>query len=130
MTAKKILTPLKSIRSQCLWCCDGQPSEVRNCPKTDCHFFKFRMGKKSEKGSLIKIIRKKCFDCGEGTVQAIAKCEFPYCPLFPYRLGKSPAHKSIWANKPNRSNLFKNKGLIARGTAHMTLKTSKASLEK
>jgi len=93
------LTPLKSIRKYCLWCCNQQTKEVRLCPKTDCPFYPFRMNKKTKNGSLIKVIRQRCLDCGEGTAQAIKKCDFNDCPLFAYRLGKSPAHKKLWQGK-------------------------------
>lgn len=45
MTDKKYLSPIKTIRSHCLWCSSGQPKEVRNCPITDCNLYPFRLGK-------------------------------------------------------------------------------------
>jgi len=117
-------TPLKSIRSYCLWCCDRQAGEVRNCPKANCEFYKFRMGKKNEKGSLIKVIRKRCFDCGLGTKKSIAICNFENCPLFPYRKGKSPAHKAAWADKTRKPNYFKKQCLIAQKNSNRGMKKS------
>lgn len=123
------MTPLKSIRKYCLWCGNQQTGEVKKCTNHNCVFFKFRLGKKTEKGSLIKIIRNKCFDCGEGTSQAIKKCDFNNCPLFVYRNGKSPAHKMAWANKAKRTNHFKNRGLIAKKTVNQGVIISKSELE-
>ncbi|MGI6374109.1 MAG: hypothetical protein ACOX0C_02125 [Patescibacteria group bacterium] len=127
---QKTKTPLKSIRAYCLWCCNNQVGEVRSCPKTDCAFYKFRLGKKKEKGSLIKVIRAKCFDCGSGTPQSITLCEFGGCPIYPFRQGKSPAHKSAWANKPKRHSPFKNRGLIAKKNEDQGIKTSMSDLKK
>ncbi|MDA3840263.1 MAG: hypothetical protein PF572_04185 [Patescibacteria group bacterium] len=123
---KNIPTPLKSIRAYCLWCCDKQVGEVKNCAKIDCHFYTYRMGKKMGKGSLIKIIRKRCFECSEGTSQSVTKCEFPDCHLFAYKDGKSPAHILSWANREKRPNPFKNHRLATKETADTALKTSKS----
>jgi len=40
----KKLTPLKSIRANCLDCCNGQPKEVRECQIADCPLWLFRFG--------------------------------------------------------------------------------------
>ncbi len=40
----KRLTPLKSIRANCLDCCNGQPKEVRECQITDCPLWTYRFG--------------------------------------------------------------------------------------
>jgi len=111
MSKTKRLTPLKSIRKFCLWCCDNQYTEVEQCTVTDCEFHSFRFGKKIIKGSLIKVIRNKCLDCGEGTSQAVKKCVFNDCPLYPYRNGRSPAHQKNWLNglAANTLNKFSNK---------------------
>jgi hypothetical protein len=34
----------KAIRKYCLWCCNGSTKDVRNCPKTECELWYFRMG--------------------------------------------------------------------------------------
>ena len=41
---KKRLTPLKSIRANCLDCCNGQPKEVRECQIIDCPLWLYRLG--------------------------------------------------------------------------------------
>ena len=41
----KRLTPLKAIRAKCLDCSGGQPSEVRECPDTECSLYPYRFGK-------------------------------------------------------------------------------------
>ena len=97
----KIPTPIKSIRAYCIWCCGEQLEEVKLCPAVDCLFYPFRMGKKTIKGSIIKIIKKKCLDCGEGTPQKVKSCEFPECQVYPYREGKSPNHKGRGGNITN-----------------------------
>lgn len=94
MENKRYATPLKSIRRYCLWCCNNQFNEIKLCPKTDCPFFPFRLGKKIIKGSLIKVIKGRCLDCGEGTPQAVKKCDQENCNLYPYRNGKNPNYKT------------------------------------
>ena len=39
------MSVLKAIRAKCLDCCCGMPSEVRECPCTDCALHPYRMGK-------------------------------------------------------------------------------------
>ena len=41
----KNVTPLRAIRLKCLDCSAGQPSEVRECPVTDCPLYPFRFGR-------------------------------------------------------------------------------------
>lgn len=53
------------------------------------------MGKKTVKGSLVKVIKKRCLDCcGEGTAQEVRKCDQVDCDVFPYRNGKNPNRKT------------------------------------
>ena len=40
-----MVTPLRMIRQKCLECSSWQPSEVRECPMTDCALYVFRFGK-------------------------------------------------------------------------------------
>ena len=49
---KKILTPIKAIRSWCVNCCMGGPlKEVRFCDDEECPLYLYRMGKNpSRKG--------------------------------------------------------------------------------
>lgn len=35
----------KAIRLKCIDCCGGNTAEVRKCPATNCHLWRFRMGK-------------------------------------------------------------------------------------
>lgn len=43
MESKK-LTPLKSIRQNCLDCSNNQPSVVKECEITDCPLWIYRLG--------------------------------------------------------------------------------------
>lgn len=45
-TSPTPLRPLKAIRAKCLDCCGDIPSEVRNCPVTDCTLYPYRLGKR------------------------------------------------------------------------------------
>ena len=107
------MTPLKSIRKNCLWCANNFPAEVRICSCKNCSLFPFRMGKKTKKGSLIKVIKRHCFNCGEGTAQKVRACDLTDCFLFPYRNGESPAHKQLWANRLKRAFPRKKQGLLS-----------------
>jgi hypothetical protein len=106
-------TPLKSIRKNCLSCCNNSSLEIRLCPCNDCLMFHLRMGRKTIKGSTIKRIKRFCLDCGGGTPQKVRACEFEDdCYLFPYRNGESPAHKAVWVNKPKRPLPRKKRSLL------------------
>lgn len=35
----------KAIRLKCIDCCGGNTAEVRKCPATNCHLWRYRMGK-------------------------------------------------------------------------------------
>lgn len=50
----KRLTPLKSIRANCLDCCNGQPKEVRECQITDCPLWHYRFGKNPNRKGIKK----------------------------------------------------------------------------
>lgn len=89
---KMISTPLKSVRKYCLWCMNGQVKEIRLCPKENCIFYKFRMGRGKVK---LKHIRLRCLDCSGGATPRVQSCEFngtddELCILFPYRMGRRP----------------------------------------
>jgi hypothetical protein len=92
---------LKQVRKYCLWCCNGNPKEVRQCPSKDCPLYNFRSGHKYGKSFTIKLIKKKCLDCGEGTAQAVRKCEFKDCPLYDFRNGTNPKLKGKGGNISN-----------------------------
>lgn len=51
----------KAIRLKCLDCCAGQSAEVRKCPATNCHLWRYRMG--HEENDEFKPIRKKGENC-------------------------------------------------------------------
>jgi len=40
-----VLTPIKSIRKYCLWCCGGSTKLVRECSMVDCPLWVYRLGK-------------------------------------------------------------------------------------
>lgn len=42
---KKILSPIKAIRKNCIDCMCGQSKEVRLCPSKDCPLYPYRFGK-------------------------------------------------------------------------------------
>lgn len=44
------LTPVKAIRTKCLDCCCGHPSEVRICTAVKCPLYPYRMGKRPKAG--------------------------------------------------------------------------------
>ena len=44
----KILSPLKSIRANCIDCMCGSKKEVRLCPSVDCPLFPYRLGRYPE----------------------------------------------------------------------------------
>ena len=83
-------TPLKSIRSHCLWCCADQSKEVELCTATGCPVHAFRFGRLPGKGSSsLKAIRGRCLDCVQGPGE-VAKCGTASCDLHPFRTGKNP----------------------------------------
>jgi hypothetical protein len=41
---RKGISPMKSIRQHCLWCCKQQPNEVKLCPVYGCPLWPFRFG--------------------------------------------------------------------------------------
>lgn len=94
------LTPLKSVRKHCLWCCKDDFREVKLCPAEGCPIHVFRMGRGSRgKGkSVVKTIRKKCLDCSGFFEPNVKNCKFngkqdTFCYLYPYRMGKAPNRK-------------------------------------
>jgi len=52
---KKILTPIQSIRANCLDCCCGSCKEVRLCIVKNCPLYPYRMGKRPTKAILDNI---------------------------------------------------------------------------
>ena len=41
----KKLTPLRAIRQNCLECCGNSANEVKQCGRSDCPLYLFRLGK-------------------------------------------------------------------------------------
>lgn len=44
MSEEKILTPIKAIRAWCINCSGFNVAEVRNCDRTKCPLYPYRMG--------------------------------------------------------------------------------------
>ncbi len=89
---KKELTPLKSVRKKCLWCCDNQPNEVKLCPVTECELYPFRFGKNPNKNNTLKLmlIRQHCIVCSSYSPQEVRECWEKDCSIYMYRLGRNP----------------------------------------
>ncbi len=49
---KKLDTPIKAIRNNCLDCTCNQPKEVRLCTIIDCACYPYRMGTRPSKATL------------------------------------------------------------------------------
>lgn len=95
------LTPLKSVRKQCLFCMDNQSNEITLCPSdgktTDkCPLWNFRFGKRIIGVSVMKAIKTYCKICVEIVAR---KCPFSECSLFPYKQGRNPARKGIGGDR-------------------------------
>ena len=68
------LSPGKSIRHYCLWCCLGSPREVNLCPSETCALWPWRFGRRPETVGLerrldgrtaTQAIYSRCRDCYE-----------------------------------------------------------------
>jgi hypothetical protein len=109
--------PLRAVLAYCLWCCDGNASEVARCPARRCPLWHLRSGHRptasdieqnadvtmhpSERaatvsevyggaGAVLKAIRRRCIDCSGGSLAEVRACKCDTCPLHPFRLGKNP----------------------------------------
>ena len=91
---KKPLSPLKSIRKNCLDCCLGQAIEVRLCGAILCPSSSLRFGNKVEGLNVLKTIKEHCIHCG-GNEEAPKNCIATVCALFPFRLVKNPNRAGI-----------------------------------
>jgi hypothetical protein len=89
---KQPLQPLEAVRAECLNCCNGSPTEVRECPSTACALWSLRMGRRSgDAPRTVGAIRKKCIDCSGGSLAEVRTCSFAAaCALHPFRMGKNP----------------------------------------
>lgn len=94
-------SPVKAIRSHCLWCCKYKSREVRLCPASGCPLHPFRFGKSPYYGkgkpdgmtasqvNPVKVIRAYCKgNCFES--DQAHPCAEESCPLYPFRKGKNP----------------------------------------
>jgi len=92
----KTLTPLRTIRQECLHCCGNSSDQVSNCYSNLCKFHPYRRGKirKGADRRILRQIRLHCLDC-VGTVHEVRKCngnllDGTKCWLHRYRFGKRP----------------------------------------
>lgn len=91
------MTPMRSIRHKCLWCCADSAKEVRLCPAVDCQLWEYRLGKRPEHAQRTpgQAIKAKCRDCCGETWADVQKCpglklaDGP-CTLHPFRAGANP----------------------------------------
>jgi hypothetical protein len=85
---KKILTPLKAIRSKCIDCSGFELKEVRECQFKDCALYHLRMGRGSR--ATLKRIRAYCLWCCNDQSNEVKLCPSLKCSLWQYRFGKRP----------------------------------------
>jgi hypothetical protein len=92
----KKLTPLKSIRKECLYCMGDSPKLVGECETITCVLWSYRTGRIAPGADrrLLKVIRSFCKRC-VGTSLEVQKCtgkmlDGTTCYLHPYRCGKRP----------------------------------------
>lgn len=104
----KKLTPLKSIRKECLYCMGGSFKLVAECETITCGLWSYRMGR-IEPGAdrrLLRVIRQFCLQC-VGSSDEVRKCngkmlEGGVCNFHPYRRGKRiQKHKQEASFAPN-----------------------------
>jgi|GEM_PF-821625 len=86
------MTPLKSIKEHCLWCCNGQHKQLRLCAASRCPLFPYRQGSmpKIDKPSPLKAIRARCLDCVGLSPSEVKNCADSACKLYVYRFGHNP----------------------------------------
>lgn len=86
------MTPTKSARAFCLWCCNDQIYEPANCAATKCILYPFRQAK----GRItLRTIKCFCKVCCQAYYKDVKNCQFDgekeeKCQLYDYRLGKRP----------------------------------------
>lgn len=86
------LSPLKAIRSNCVWCCNSAisgPDSPTGCNSPACSLYSRRMGKGAGPGAL-RAIRARCLECA-GSNAEVRDCPIQNCPLWPYRRGHNPS---------------------------------------
>ena len=109
-------TPLKAVRSHCLWCCNGSSNEVSLCTARACPLWPYRFGHRPDAAELVELatdptpvypserpatradlvadgatglamIRRRCIDCSGASAIAVKACRATDCALHPFRLG-------------------------------------------
>lgn len=93
----KHLSPLRTIRKECLACCGDSSPMVAECRSKTCAFVPYRFGKRPDpeeiggRPSPLHAIREHCQECGGFEVTEIAKCrENGICRVWQFRTGHSP----------------------------------------
>jgi hypothetical protein len=116
-TDSKSISPLRTLRRYCLWCCNGSANEVRLCAAKRCPLWTFRFGNRATPedkavvadgklyplerlltggefhdngGTALKAIRRRCIDCSGGSSIGANGCTASDCNLHPFRQGKNP----------------------------------------
>jgi len=85
---KLSLNRRKAIHEKCLDCSCWHPSEVGECPFTNCDLYPFRTGRgKQNAKDRTKSIKSFCLNCMNGQVGEVSKCQLFDCPLYIYRRG-------------------------------------------
>lgn len=107
-----IVSPIKSIRKYCLWCCIDNKKEIKLCPSFECSLHQYRLGKRNSKSAStpVKAIRMTCLDCSVYSPSEVKNCEHTDCPLYAYRLGKNPNRKGIGGKTLKSGSKFCSKG--------------------
>lgn len=104
-----ILSPIKSIREHCLWCCFDSKTEVRLCPAKECAAHPYRFGRspteeekklyKKPVPEVLKSIRNRCIDCAGYHPEEVEKCEHTDCQFWHYRFSTNPNRKGLKGEK-------------------------------
>jgi hypothetical protein len=98
-------TPLKTIRKNCIECCNGSSNEVELCQVAQCKLYPFRYGKKPKikiEGSALQNIKKHCYECSIKNHATVRNCHIPECALYIYRLGHNPKRAGMGGNIKER----------------------------
>jgi hypothetical protein len=115
------VTPLRAVRRHCLWCCNGNPNEVRLCVSKSCPLWPFRLGHRptaefktevgdrvlhpAERqitgkafhdagGTTLRAIRLRCLGCSGASPYEVAGCRHTDCDLHAFRFGKATRNYS------------------------------------
>jgi hypothetical protein len=94
------LTIKKGIREKCLNCCNWSPKEVKQCDRTNCHLYPYRMAQNPEDTKdRRKAVRRYCLSfCMEDQITEVKLCTCKDCSLYPYRMAK--LDRSVEIKKP------------------------------